>query len=96
MEAMSKWYLGVPRTLFFTLGPLAASETVYLDYWVPHVETPREAVATVISREEGTCSAVVTPAVVGQYRFQPRVVASDLSLVNRGETVDRIVYAPGT
>jgi hypothetical protein len=93
-----KWFVGAPRTLKFTIGPIGATDLVYLDYYIPSELTlgiPRSLPATIVDRTTGECRCSYTPEENGEYRFWPHL--TDAAGVDK-DILDfrrRIVDLPG-
>jgi len=92
---MSDWYIGVPKTLTFTIGAITSGDSVYLDYWRTADKIIVPLTAIIVNPTTGACTATLTPTQSGNYHFWPRVMASSGEIRNIGTPKTVWVYSPG-
>jgi hypothetical protein len=93
---MSDWYLGVPKTLTFTIGPIDSGDVVYLDYWRITDMVVTSLTSTIVDLVTGSCTAQFTPLQTGCFHFWPRVMTVGGVIRNIGTPKTLWVYTPGT
>jgi hypothetical protein len=91
---MNNWYVGVQRTLLFTVGALQDGDTIFLDHWKPYSVVDVPVAASIVNQATGACMAVVTPDQAGVWTFWPRIMHGDV-IVDIGRPKTRRVRSPG-